>query len=216
MPSIKRSFVALVLCFQKADANVGDNCIATRAAPEPPLRCRCWRSIDIRNLGMTLLVSSVMAVGPAMAQGYTYRYGDTRVVQQSSIGLPNPSSTYIGTGTLSKSAQGAMTGGPLANPGLPRVNHGSYVGTPGDNQYGNDPIVNQNPRTIEAKNARIRALREMQIQRQIQIPKQPAPNVYMPGQNENLNAGRQSGTQGGVFTYGIAPTSSDSSSARHY
>jgi len=52
-----------------------------------------------------------------------------------------PSSTYIGPGTVSKSAQGIIKYGAQVNPGLPKVNRGNYIGTPGDNLYTTTPIL---------------------------------------------------------------------------
>lgn len=97
------------------------------------------------------LVAAVISIGPAFAQGYHYSWGDSRVVNQGQIGLSNPSGTYIGSGTLSKSAQGYMQSGAQVNPGLPRVNMGAHIATPGDNQYGANrttvgaPMVGNSP-----------------------------------------------------------------------
>src|SRR5688572_3739700 len=72
---------------------------------------------------------------PALAQ-YNYSYGNGRVVNQTTNGLANPSSSYIGPGTVSQSARGlpAQPLGP-SNPGLPNCNMGANVRTPGDNIY---------------------------------------------------------------------------------
>ena len=70
----------------------------------------------------------------AHAQNYHYRSGGARVVQQGNLGMPGPSGTYIGPGTLSKTAQGLPVAG-RANPLLPSVNMGANVRTPGDNMY---------------------------------------------------------------------------------
>jgi hypothetical protein len=116
----------------------------------------------------------------AFGQDYNYRYGGSRVINQSQIGLPNPSSTYIGSGTLSKSAQGAIETGAQANPNLPKVNVGGFIGTPGDNLYGNNPIRSQ-----EAK--RLRAAQQQRTRIiYIRQPEKPAAPTYVPDKNVAL------------------------------
>ena len=157
----------------------------------------------------SLLGASVLTSSSVLAQyEYHYSYGNSRVVQQDSIGLERPSGTYIGTGTLSKSAQGALQTGPLVNPGLPRVNAGSYVGTPGDNMYGAHPIYSP----AEEQKSKMQILQQQQQQRRQMMlmrqgqnqPDQPKGFLYQPG--ENLRAG-----SGAYMTY--PSSSSDSGSA---
>lgn len=84
-----------------------------------------------------ILVAIVCASSlPAGSQSYQYSYGTSRVVNQGQNGLANPSSSYIGPGTVSQSARGLPAGvssGGMS--GLPQTKMGAHVGTPGDNQY---------------------------------------------------------------------------------
>jgi len=155
----------------------------------------------------SLLGAIALTSSSVLAQyEYHYSYGNSRVVQQDSIGLDRPSGSYIGTGTLSKSAQGALQTGPLVNPGLPRVNAGSYVGTPGDNMYGAHPIYSP----AEEQKAQMQILQQQRQRRQMLMkqtqnqPDQPKGFLYQPG--ENLRAG-----SGAFMTY--PSSSSDSGSA---
>lgn len=88
---------------------------------------------------VSLLSAALALTGclPCLAQGYSYNYGDARVVDQRRSGLLSPSATYIGPGTSSQSGRGLPAGAPgsTANPLLPRVNMGANVRTPGDNLY---------------------------------------------------------------------------------
>ncbi len=97
-----------------------------------------------------------------------------RLINQSSNGLAQPSSSYIGPGTLSKTAQEGAGYVPQANPGLPKVNRGAYIGTPGDNLYSGNPDLSQPPQPTYSRQP-IKA-----IYRQ---PVQTAPNVYLPDAN---------------------------------
>ncbi len=76
---------------------------------------------------------------PAIGQGtnYNYSYGSSRVVNQNQTGLYRPNGTYIGPGTMSQTARGLPPGGSssMSNPGLPRVNMGANIRTPGDAMY---------------------------------------------------------------------------------
>jgi hypothetical protein len=84
-----------------------------------------------RKFALTIAVLLASQAAPALAQ-YHYSYGDARVTNQNQTGLYQHSSTYIGAGTLSQSAQGKGAGiGGL----LPSVNMGAHVRTPGDNMY---------------------------------------------------------------------------------
>lgn len=95
----------------------------------------------------TAFSATAMAIGlslasslPSSAQGsYSYSYGDSRIVNSNQSGLVHPSGSYIGPGTMSQSAKGYYGTGIQTNPGLPRVNMGANVATPGDNMYGNNP-----------------------------------------------------------------------------
>ncbi len=145
-----------------------------------------------------IILFAVVSVGlsshrSAFGQDYNYRYGGLRVINQSQIGLPNPSSSYIGSGTLSKSAQGAIETGAQANPNLPKVNVGGFIGTPGDNLYGNNPI-----RSREAK--RVRAAQQQQTRIiYIRQPAKPVAATYVPDKNVALE-----------YTSGPAETSDQS------
>ena len=94
---------------------------------------------------VSVLCAAFLLVGapPSWSQGqsYHYSYGGGRIVNQGQIGLSNPSGTYIGPGTLSQTARGNTPGGAQANPGLPAVNFGAHIGTPGDNQYSQAPLA---------------------------------------------------------------------------
>jgi hypothetical protein len=78
-------------------------------------------------------------IASAQGGGYSYSWGGSRVVNSNQSGLVNPSGSYIGPGTMSQSAKGVYGLGAQTNPGLPRVNMGANVATPGDNMYGNNP-----------------------------------------------------------------------------
>ena len=165
------------------------------------------------NRPALLVFSALLACPTAIAQGvnYNYRYGDSRIVIQSETGLSHPSSTYIGSGTLSKSAQGLPEGGAKANPGLPVVNHGSFIGTPGDNLYGDNPI-----RSIEPKKEAHQPVRVIYIQSpQQQQPRQPREYAYTPGQNAPLEYGG-SGTDSGVHIDSSGAASYGSVGERHF
>jgi hypothetical protein len=83
------------------------------------------------------------AQAPALCQNYHANYGGSRVINQGQTGLANPSGTYIGPGTMSQSARGLPPGGSsgISNPGLPRVNMGANIRTPGDNMYTQKPAT---------------------------------------------------------------------------
>jgi len=94
----------------------------------------------------SLIFLALDACPCAIGQNYNYSYGNARVIVQSSNGLAYPSGSYIGPGTMSKSAQGIIQYGAQVNPGLPKVNRGAYIGTPGDNLYTMTPILSQEPK----------------------------------------------------------------------
>lgn len=165
---------------------------------------------------LSFVLAACIALGlasAAQAQQYSYNYGGSRVLIQSQTGLVNPSSTYIGPGTLSKTAQGLPVGG-IANPGLPRVNHGANIGTPGDNMYHGQPITPQRaqglPQThlganIGSPGDDMRSdlhpyvqqqQRQQQQRRQSQMVNQGSLNyIYQPKQNGAAIYAPQSGTQ---------------------
>jgi len=140
-----------------------------------------------------MLGASALTSSAVFAQyEYHYSYGNSRVVQQDSIGLDRPSGTYIGTGTLSKSAQGVLQTGAQVNPGLPRVNSGSFVGTPGDNMYGAHPIYS--PAEEQKEKLQIlqqqRQKRMLMMKQQVQTQQdQPKGILYEPGQNLRAGSG---------------------------
>ncbi|MBA3992713.1 MAG: hypothetical protein C0469_04240 [Cyanobacteria bacterium DS2.3.42] len=97
-----------------------------------------------KHMKKTLLIAGAAVVcasllTPALAQNssYSFHYGNgsARVCNQNQIGLSDPSGTYIGSGTLSQTAQGKQVGGAQANPLLPKVPWGANIQTPGDNFY---------------------------------------------------------------------------------
>lgn len=83
------------------------------------------------------VITLCAAVLPASAQNYHYNYGNSRVVNQSSVGYVQHESTYIPTGAINNTAKGVITGGvgQKANQLLPGVSWGRTVGTSGDNFY---------------------------------------------------------------------------------
>jgi len=132
---------------------------------------------------------------PVCAQHH-YEYGGSRVVRQSQNGLSNPSSTYIGSGTLSKTAQGIE---PNSNPSLPSVNYGGAIKTPGDNIY--------RPKEPQQRSQR----RYYQQPRYNYMPPQQRQNYYTPGQNQQTyneykpdrsGFGYSQPGSGGLSTYG--------------
>lgn len=147
---------------------------------------------------------------PAFAQQYHKSVGGSRVVQQNQTGLYTPSATYIGAGTMSRSAQGGQAGVGAA---LPTVNMGSHVRTAGDNMYNdqgsmrasNGAFLYQDQYAAEL--ARRRAAAQAAQRRQQVMTRQqqrPQGNLYVPGQNGAATV--QSGGQtyynpGGTATY---------------
>ena len=93
-------------------------------------------------LTIVFLASHVLLntqIASAQGGGYSYSWGDSRVINSNQSGLVHPSGSYIGSGTMSQSAKGFYGLGAQTNPALPRVNMGANVATPGDNMYGNNP-----------------------------------------------------------------------------
>lgn len=91
-------------------------------------------------LAFSLIACSSITAASAQVGGYNANGNESRVVYGGN-GLANPSGTYIGGGTMSMSARGVPQGGARANAGLPSVSMGSHVGTAGDNQYTDNPIM---------------------------------------------------------------------------
>ncbi len=96
-------------------------------------------------LVLALITILALSVAPSNAQNSD----PYRVINQSASGLAYPSSSYIGLGTLSKTAQQGAGYNPQTNPALPKVNRGAYIGTPGDNLYGDHPDLAQPPKTVK-------------------------------------------------------------------
>lgn len=156
------------------------------------------------------LIAAILAFGclPAGAQSYHYSYGNSRVVNQNQTGLYTPSSTYIGGGTMSRSAQGLPAGVSSSGlSGLPQTNFGATVTTPGDNQY-TESVQNER---------RFGHRRRMPVSRMGAYVGQPGDNMrsdlhpYVPGQNDRSSRSIQSGDaasqQGsGTDTYAQQPT----------
>jgi len=139
---------------------------------------------------------------PTLAQTYHREYGGSRVIQQNMTGLYTPSATYIGAGTLSRSAQGKSAG---VGGALPAVNMGSTVRTPGDNLYNNDgsdrqangALIYQDTELAIVKNNFRKAelaRRRAYYQERQQAKVQAQGNLYIPGSNT------------GTSTYGSVPT----------
>jgi hypothetical protein len=150
----------------------------------------------MKNSPIAYLMTTALACSyfqlPSLAQEYHASYGGSKVIYQNQTGLYNPSSTYIGPGTLSRSAQGKGAG---IGGGLPAVNMGSHVRTPGDNLYNNDgtdrltngalvyqdqeqEMMRQDRQRYRNALARERALEARRAPRQ-----QPQGNLYIPGSN---------------------------------
>lgn len=149
---------------------------------------------------VTLLIGLIFLSGlPVSAQGYHQSYGDSRVVQQNQTGLYNPSGTYLGAGTLSRSATGQAAGSRAG--GLPSTVWGASIRAPGDGLYnGADGTMRQENGSVIyvdqviAKNNAIRRQQEAKLMRQRMqsgyYNRQPQGTLYIPGSN------------GGAATYG--------------
>jgi hypothetical protein len=169
-----------------------------------PRFLRPSRLLSISMKTISTFLSAMVLVGlslPVNAQEYHRDFGGARVVQQNMTGLYNPSATYIGAGTLSRSAQGKGSG---IGGSLPAVNMGSTVRTPGDNLYNNDgtdrqgngALIYQDTERAMAAQTRYkmsvaRARAQAKAKAQAQGPKG---NLYIPGSNN------------GTSTYGSVST----------
>lgn len=147
---------------------------------------------------VSLLWSTVLFLNtlPALAQSYNYSYGDSRVTNQNQTGLYTPSSTYIGGGTLSQSAQGkdAGTGG-----ALPTTVMGGYIRTPGDaiyNGQGNAGCIRMPNGSVIYKDD----YQRMQMQQMARYRRnQPRNNYQQSYQQGNFYV---PGSNGGAASYG--------------
>ena len=155
-------------------------------------------------LGLVILSGSL----PVNAQGYHQSYGDSRVVNQSQTGLYTPSSSYLGAGTLSKSATGQNAG--IRAGGLPTTVWGGSIRAPGDGLYnGSDGTMRQENGAViyadqyMARQNQIRRMAEQRMFRQRQQQQQynaPQGNFYVPGSNGGA-AGYGSGGTAGYGSY---------------
>jgi hypothetical protein len=131
-----------------------------------------FKSLKWRQAALVSLVVGLLAGGQSVfAQGYNYSYGNSRVTSANGTGLANPSSSYITSGTMSRSAQGLTAGisGQPTNNGLPQVNMGANIRTPGDNMY-------QPKQQVVYPQRRVNPYYYQQ---------QPPGNYYVPGQNSS-------------------------------
>jgi hypothetical protein len=120
-----------------------------------------------------LIIICIFTAFPSFADNYN---SNTRVIGQSSNGLAYPSSSYIGPGTLSKTAQQGAGIVPETNNTLPKVNHGAYFGTPGDNLYSGNPDLSHTRKIISPQGGVIYR----------PIPKE-TPKIYTPDPNIPMN-----------------------------
>lgn len=155
-------------------------------------------------LGLVILSGGL----PVCAQGYHQSYGDSRVVNQSQTGLYTPSGSYLGAGTLSKSATGQAAGSRAG--GLPSTVWGASIRAPGDGLYnGADGTMRQENGSViyvdqyMARQNQMRRMQEQRMMRQRQQQNQynaPQGNFYVPGSNGGA-AGYGSGGAAGYGNY---------------
>ncbi len=100
----------------------------------------------MKRLILTSIIILATDMHPCLGQE-----SNVRVINQSANGLAYPSSSYIGPGTLSKTAQEGAGYRAQTNPSLPKVNHGGYFGTPGDNLYSGNPDLSQHPQVVRVQ-----------------------------------------------------------------
>ena len=122
-----------------------------------------------------------------IGQTYDYSNGNTRVINQTSHGLAYPSGSYIGTGTMSKSAQQGAGIIVPANSGLPKVNRGRYIGTPGDNLYGNNPDIVPQPKQFVIHQARKPAIEQPKEEPNAYVRNPDIPLTYGELQSDSSN-----------------------------
>ncbi len=176
---------------------------------------------NFERIAILATVFSVVAL-PASAQNYHYNYGNSRVINQSSVGYVQHETTYIPTGAINNTAKGVITGGvgQKANALLPGVSWGRTVGTSGDNFYQGAapdkyksavPDYAQTPqRTIVVNGGAGRRVvgQQQYVQQQRQ---QPRGYLYQPGQNGGTpNYGAVDTNVGVQFNSGAATYSSGS------
>lgn len=172
----------------------------------------------------TLVLAS--AAQPVSAQNYHYNYGNSRVVNQSSVGYVQHESTYIPTGAINNTAKGVVTGGvgQKANQLLPGVSWGRTVGTSGDNFYlGGAPdkyktavpsyaVTPQRTITVGGQQGGQRRIQGQQQQQQ-----QQQGYFYVPGQNGGAASYGNVNTDVGVqFSSGGAASYSSGTSKKNY
>ncbi len=116
---------------------------------------------------LSICIIAASFAPPALSQNYHANYGGSRVINQNQTGLSNPSGTYIGPGTMSQTARGLPPGGSgaMSNPGLPRVNMGANIRTPGDNMRSDLHYY------VPSQN----------YQQQMRSPNEPPKYIYKPG-----------------------------------
>jgi hypothetical protein len=142
---------------------------------------------------------------PVSAQQYHYHYGDSRVTNQNQIGLYTPSSTYIGAGTLSRSAQGKQAG---VGGALPQVNMGSHVRTAGDNLYNNQGTERESNGSLVYSDqlARREAIRAEQYRRQQQQMMMQRARMRQNYQQQQQGYTYIPGSNGAAASYANAPS----------
>lgn len=154
-----------------------------------------------------------VCVAPALAQGYHYNYGGTRVVNQSQTGLMHNESTYIPTGSINPTAKGQITGGvnQIANPLLPKVPWGAHINTPGDNFYMGGAPDRKKATMPEYMYPQIQAAKRAEAERRrkaAEAAQKKREEVYYPGQNgasstyADANVTTQYNSNTGTASYG--------------
>ncbi len=161
----------------------------------------------MKNFERVTILATIFTVSalPVSAQNYHYNYGNSRVINQGSVGYVQHESTYIPTGAINNTAKGVITGGvgSKANAMLPGVSWGRTVGTSGDNFYQGGapdkyksavPDYAQTPQRVITVGGRRVSQQQYYQQQQQQQRQQPRGYVYQPGQN------------GGTPNYGAVDT----------
>lgn len=128
----------------------------------------------IKHTFVSLLLS-IFCLNPCIAQN-TSNY---RIINQNTNGLAYPSSSYIGAGTLSKTAREGAGYTRETNPALPKVNHGGYFGTPGDNLYSSNPDLSQQKKFLRVQQpTRPFKVQNAKQEKKIYIPDPNIPMTY--------------------------------------
>lgn len=158
----------------------------------------------LRLLIASTFCSALLAT-PALSQNYHYGNGTARVVNQNQTGLYYSESTYIGPGTISKTAQGKQVGGAQANPLLPKVPWGANIQTPGDNFYTNQRVTKTTNQGVPAGVPQANwGANVKQPGDNMRSDMGQAPIQYTPGQvfqKGNRGAGGASGSQQRGYMY---------------